>query len=122
MPRVRWWSLVAAGVGVSLCAQRTLAQDPAGPGLTLRGTIVAAGTQTPLPYTIVELVTAFSQRFTDQGGAFSFSGLTAGTYRLRVRQIGYRPVDTTLTVGAGDARVTIHLSCRPRDRRLPRTR
>ncbi|MSR06032.1 MAG: hypothetical protein EXR93_03035 [Gemmatimonadetes bacterium] len=107
MIRFPWSSLLAAGAGVALCATLVRAQSVAPDTVTLRGTIVAAGTVTPLPFSVVELVTSYAQRFTDQLGAFTFSGLVPGRYRLKVRQIGYRPVDTTLTITAGEGPISI---------------
>jgi len=90
-----------------LCAA---AQEPGHPpsGVTLRGTVVAAGTQQPLPFTIVAVRPGLTERFTDEHGAFAFSGLARGTYRLIVRQIGYTPGDTSVTVD-GDSDVSVRV-------------
>lgn len=77
--------------------------------VTLQGTIVAAGTDRPLPFSIVEISPGPAQRFTDGDGAFSFYRLPSGTYRVRVRQIGYRPRDTTVTLRGDDAPLRISL-------------
>ena len=59
-----------------------------------------------LPYAVVVLEPGFPPRFTNDSGAFAFSGLAAGTYHLRARQVGYRPFDTTVVV-AHDSTVVV---------------
>ena len=80
----------------------------------LTGTIVSATSGEPLPFSIVALLPGFAQRFTNQAGRFAFSGVPAGSYHLVVRQIGYYPLDSTITVGAD-----IGLSVRIALRHLP---
>lgn len=65
----------------------------------LHGTVVDAETGEPLAYSIVSLHPGAAEHFTDQAGAFTFIHVSAGTYRLVVRQIGYVPADTTVVVG-----------------------
>ncbi|HKC40503.1 MAG TPA: carboxypeptidase regulatory-like domain-containing protein [Gemmatimonadales bacterium] len=85
------------------------AQQPQ--GITLHGTVVAAETGEPLPFSIVSLRPGVAEHFTDQAGAFTFSGLPSGIYRLLVRQIGYAPAETTFAVGAeADISIRIALS------------
>lgn len=100
-------SLLAALLA-PLCAA---AQEPRPPSLTLRGTVVAAGTGDPLPFTIVAVRPGPYHRFTDEHGAFALPGLAPGRYRLLARQIGYLPADTSLTIrGDGDVSVRIELT------------
>jgi hypothetical protein len=89
-----------------LCAA---AQEPPPPRVTLRGTVVVAGTGDPLPFTIVALGPGFTEQFTDEHGAFAFSGLSRGRYRLVVRQIGYTPADTSITVHS-DSDVSVRIA------------
>lgn len=65
----------------------------------MRGTVVAAESGQPLPFSIVALVPVASQTFTTQSGAFAFPGVAPGRYHLLARQIGYTPRDTEITVG-----------------------
>ncbi len=67
---------------------------------SVRGVVRSGGDA--VPYAVVSLVPGHGQRFTDDSGAFLFSGVAPGTYRLLVRQIGFKPFDTTVTklVGA----------------------
>ena len=75
-------------------------QEQGGRGTgTVRG-VVLAGPGEPVPYAVVAMPPRFTQRFTDESGAFSFSRVPAGTYRLQARQVGYKPVDTTVVVAA----------------------
>ncbi len=76
--------------------------------MTVRGTVVAAESGVPLPFSIVALLPAVSERFTDHTGAFTFP-VAPGSYRLRVRQIGYTPLDTVLVVRADSAPV-LHIA------------
>src|SRR6185503_10267117 len=85
--------VVRRGVGRALSRQGVVAF-----GL-LHGTVVDAETGEPLAYSIVSLHPGAAEHFTDQAGAFTFIHVSAGTYRLVVRQIGYVPADTTVVVG-----------------------
>jgi hypothetical protein len=76
---------------------------------TLRGTVVAAATSAHLPFAVVVLEPAFRQRFTDDRGGFVFTPVLPGTYHLLVRQLGYTPFDTTLTIGPGTPPLRIAL-------------
>ena len=75
---------------------------------TVHGTVVSAETGEPLGYSIVSLRPTLDEHFTDQHGAFTFTGVLPGTYRLLVRQIGYMPADTTLVV-TSDADLLVHI-------------
>lgn len=72
---------------------------------------MTAETGEPLAFSIVALRPGLNEHFTDQTGTFTFTGITTGTYRLLVRQIGYVPAETTLVVGRdADLSVRIALS------------
>lgn len=70
---------------------------PAG-GVTFTGTVVADGTGMPLPYSTVTIDPIGRERFTDQTGTFTYYAVPAGRYRIRVRQLGYIPLDTTIQI------------------------
>lgn len=72
---------------------------PTAAGVTFTGTVVADGTNMPLPYSTVTIDPIGRERFTDQAGAFTYYSVPAGTYRVRVRQLGYIPLDTTIQIG-----------------------
>ncbi len=88
-------------IGSDLRAQG-IPSVPIGPtsanGATLAGTVVADGTGMPLPYSTVTIDRIGRERFTDQVGAFVYHGIPPGSYRIRVRQLGYIPLDTTISI------------------------
>jgi hypothetical protein len=88
-------ALLVGGGGVG----RALAQRPG--ATSVRGVARSGGEA--VPYAVVSLVPGHGQRFTDDSGAFAFTGVAPGRYRLLVRQIGFRPLDTTVTKVAGAA-------------------
>jgi Carboxypeptidase regulatory-like domain len=67
------------------------------PGVTLSGRVVEGDGATPLEGVTVEL-RGIAERITDERGGFSFENLAPATYTLRVRALGYRTHDTTLTL------------------------
>jgi hypothetical protein len=97
---------VAVLLGIPTAAS---AQDP-DRGFTLRGSVVAASSDQPIPYVMVELLPDFPRRLTDDSGRFHFTGLRPGHYRLQVRQIGYMPIDSAISLPAqGNEVVVIRL-------------
>src|SRR5688572_466904 len=86
MKRLLWLALIPC---VSAAAQQHA---------SLRGTVISAETREPLGLTIVTLYPNVGKQFTDAAGVFAFPDLTAGTYLLSVRQIGYVPLDTQLVL------------------------
>jgi carboxypeptidase family protein len=94
-----------AGTLLCLALAGTVPLAPQGPGggprtVTVRGTVVAAESGQPLPFSIVALVPVAPQAFTSPAGEFSFPRVPPGRYRLLARQIGYTPWDTMLVVGS----------------------
>ena len=71
--------------------------------------VVLAGPDDPVPYGVVALQPRFPQRFTDAAGAFAFTHVPAGTYHLLARQVGFKPLDTTVVVAA-DAQVVVNVT------------
>lgn len=96
-------SLAVLLAGSSRIAAQAPPPAPAGPstagGVTFTGTVVADGTGMPLPYSTVTIDPIGRERFTDQTGAFTYYAVPAGRYRVRVRQLGYIPLDTTIQIG-----------------------
>lgn len=92
------------------CARLAPAQDSAPARLALRVTVRSSETREPIPFSIVALIPAYGQRFTNPQGEFLFSGLVPGRYRLLVRQIGYLQLDTTVVLrGEGTVIVLVAL-------------
>ncbi|PYP16958.1 MAG: hypothetical protein DMD54_08370 [Gemmatimonadetes bacterium] len=89
-----------------VCAYLTAAQHP-----SLSGTVVNAETGEPIPYAIIELAPRGRLRLSDMGGRFRIDTVEPGTHRLVVRQIGYRPFDSTLTIPlASQPGLIVHLT------------
>ncbi len=73
-------------------------------GVTLSGRVTDAPSGLPIPYLTVELRrvkdTSFvAGRLTDSAGAFIFTSLAKGEYRLDVRRLGYAPLSRMVFVG-----------------------
>ncbi len=67
---------------------------------TLTGKVEAQATGSPLPYSTVSIDQIGRERFTDATGTFKYFLVTPGKYRIRIRQLGYMPVDSTMAVSA----------------------
>ena len=84
---------------------------------TVSGAVVAADTKAPVAYALVHLPDAGLQAVTDNKGEFRFKAVSAGKHKVEVTFLGYEPLETVVTVKAGDSRVTIargaHLPRRP---------
>ncbi len=78
-----------------LVAAGAEAQEAGARGGSLRGTVRSALGET-VPYAVVGVLPGFGQRFTDDSGGFALSNVPPGTYRVLVRQVGFRPFDTTV--------------------------
>jgi hypothetical protein len=98
---------VALALLAPLCAA---AQEPRPTSVTVHGSVVAAGTDQPLAFSIVALRPGVSDHFTDQDGTFRFTDVAPGIYRLIVRQIGYSPADSIVIVRDADVTLRIKLS------------
>ena len=97
---------LAIGAGIANAQQavvRGVVRDPAGGALG---------------YSVVAVVPGDRQILTDDDGRFAFVGLEAGSYRIRAKHLGYLPLDTMVTVAAGEtadlelrlSRLTVQLS------------
>jgi hypothetical protein len=122
--------LAALGVGGvdNAVAQRTR-PDTTMPGGTVLGTILDAGTGQPLPHAVVLIeprpggaVSAAGSGFwvsglsqvTDGLGAYRFTDLAPGEYRLLVRRIGYRPAVVDVDLRQTDPlRLSVGMTVQP---------
>ena len=87
-------SPVFAAALLLLFAAAARAQEGARGG-AVRG-VVRSTEGESVPYAVVAFTPGFGQKFTDETGAFAYSNVPPGTYRLVVRQVGFRPFDTTV--------------------------
>ncbi len=78
-----------------LLAAAAQAQEAGARGGAVRG-VVRSNEGEPIPYAVVGFVPLFGQRFTDEAGSFALSNVPPGTYRLTVRQVGFKPFDSTV--------------------------
>jgi len=91
----------------SICAAATLAaQEPT--RATLRGVVVSE-TGERVAYAVVLLQPGFPQQFADDGGGFVIAGVTPGAYRLLVRQVGFVPFDSAVTISSATPPLRIAL-------------
>jgi hypothetical protein len=92
---------VAAVFLVAICgaqAQTPARTDSTG---TVAGVVVVRGGGVPLPYSVVAVPSLSRERFTNAQGAFVLTDLPAGPLLIRVRHIGYSPVELSVNVHAG---------------------
>lgn len=100
--RRKQYVLVARPDGAAEAAD-SLAVPP--PRITLAGYVAGAETGELLPGAHVYLIDVKVGTVTNQGGYFALPELPVGvTYDVRVSYLGYRSLDTTLTVGADPVR------------------
>lgn len=100
---------IVAGATCVLLAAACWAADAQGqpaPSVSLRG-VVRSTLGDPIPYAVVALEPGSPRRFTDDSGTFTFPNLAPGTYRLRARQVGFKPFDTTVAVTRDSAVVVV---------------
>ena len=77
----------------------------------LAGQVLDAEANAPLPFAGVSIVGQNIERLSDDAGRFRFTDLAPGTMRLRVRRVGYAPLDTPLVIRPNDTTtVVIHLT------------
>ncbi len=98
-------SLLGLVIGAFPLARPAVAQEAAA-GL-ISGTVLAAGSGSPIPGAQVELLGVEllgveRRAVADERGQFTIAGVTPGIWRIRVRAIGYTPlVVPDLAVGSG---------------------
>lgn len=81
------------------------AQSPA----LITGTVVGSIAREPLPYSTVSLEGITERRLTSPEGRFSFKVDSAGQYHLRIRQLGFAPLDTVIRFDGTILRLTLVL-------------
>lgn len=94
--RMRWWIALLA---IGAAAHEVHAQDSLA---VVRGTVLAADKHEPVPFPTLTLDSAPRGVFGDSGGRFRIGPVALGQHRLRVRELGYSPVDTTFDVATAN--------------------
>jgi hypothetical protein len=75
----------------------------AAPGaFTLDGSVVGDASGQPIPFTTILIEQIGRERFTDQSGHFTYFAVAPGKYKIKLRQVGYLPIDTTITLTAAN--------------------
>ena len=90
--------LVLALVVGLLWAIPASAQDVTG---IVRGRVIDAGTNQPLPDVQVEVEGTRRRAFTGSDGGFIIVGVPVGTHRVRAARIGHAPTEQIITVTGG---------------------
>jgi hypothetical protein len=68
---------------------------------TIVGLVTTKEGGVPLAYSVVSAASLGRERFSNGEGVFALSGLPAGALQLRVRHLGYSPVDLNVTIRSG---------------------
>jgi hypothetical protein len=88
-----------------LCVTMAAAQD----SVLVVGTTVSAIDGSALPYSTFSIDHG-ARRFANGDGSFSFRAKAGVAYRINVKQLGFSPLDTTITFGrVSTVRVTFGL-------------
>lgn len=74
----------------------------------ISGTVMGSTGQQPLAYSTVSLE-GVAQRLASPDGRFSFRVDSAGKYRLRIRQLGFAPLDTLIAFDGTSFQLTVTL-------------
>jgi hypothetical protein len=109
MKSVITWVVVALAV-LTVGVSRAKAQTDTSGRLT--GRVIYQGQTFGVPYASVTLTPTNRSRFADSGGYFVFAHVAPGTYKVRARQIGYAPSDTTVVVRPAPAITTVTIAVR----------
>ena len=96
-------SVRAATLGALVAIAPAAAQMTSDSTGTIVGLVTTREGNVPLAYSVVSAASLGRERFSDAQGVFALTGLPAGTLQLRVRHLGYSPVDLAVTVRAGRA-------------------
>ncbi len=122
----RWAARAVLALSVFVGARSALAQQggaasaaPVDSSVTALGDVVSADGGAPVAYATVSIDPGKHSRFADAGGSFAIGHLTARLYRLRVRQIGFAPVDTLIQLGLPGQVMRIRITLKRIAVRLP---
>lgn len=92
--------LLCTGVLVFALVTDTEAQAPL-PGGRIVGRVIDATSASPLPGTIVQLSAPARQTVSGSNGEFVLDGVPTGERRVQAERLGYRSIEVTVSVQAG---------------------
>jgi TonB-linked SusC/RagA family outer membrane protein len=92
-------ALIAGFLFTTALAGPLLAQDTG----RITGVVTDSSDNRPLPAVQINVGTTRLGALTDDEGRYTITGVPAGQYTVTARRLGYRPVSTVLTIGAGAA-------------------
>ncbi len=75
----------------------------------ITGMVIGGIGQQPLPYSTVSLEGVTQRKLSSPEGRFSFKVDSAGNYRLRIRQLGFAPLDTVIAFDGTTLQLTLVL-------------
>lgn len=92
-----------------LTVRSALAQD----SVLVVGTVVSSTTGIPIPYGTYSLSPNGVRRFTNAEGGFSIKLKSPGVSRLAIRQLGFAPLDTALSINSTGGTVRVRFTLTP---------
>lgn len=96
----RMLAMCACAAALTLAANARASDQPAAGTAALEGMVAGrlpGGELRPLAFANVVVVGTKRGTMSDDGGRFRAIGIPAGTWRVKVLALGYRPIDTLLT-------------------------
>jgi hypothetical protein len=91
---------LAAAVAAHAARAQSIGTDSTG---AIVGIVVTKEGGVPLGYSTVSIAALSRERFTNADGRFTLADLPAGPLQLRVRHLGYSPVDLSVVVHSGSS-------------------
>ncbi|HEY5062491.1 MAG TPA: carboxypeptidase regulatory-like domain-containing protein [Gemmatimonadaceae bacterium] len=101
-------ALLIPSLAVAASAQRAAGRQ-ADSAATLIGIVTMNDGALPLPFSTVSIPALGRELFSNDRGIFTLAGLPAAPLRLRVRHLGYSPVELTVDVHPGQTD-TVHVT------------
>ena len=111
MMLIRRWSACAAASALAM-ATLTFATSAAAQGGTgtVRGRVTSAASTAPVAAAQVFVVGSKAGTLTGADGNYTISGAPLGAQSVRVRALGYQPIDKAVTITAAGARADFTLT------------
>src|SRR4051812_17228491 len=94
--------IAALSVVAALCVALGVSAQSAKPDTaatgTISGEVTAKELSAPLPYSVISVPAEGLEQFTNERGTFTLSHVRAGTAHLRIRHLGYVPLEVDVQV------------------------